>query len=143
MNDEYYLQKAIKIAVDAHDGQYDKLGMPYILHPLTVASYVETTREKIVAVLHDVLEDTYVEREDLDAAGIPSGLIYVVELLTHRKGESYEAYLARVKSHPMAVTVKLADIKHNTDPSRTRKLDLATAQRLKNKYDFALGYLRS
>src|SRR4026209_2917785 len=84
------LEKAISIAVEAHRGQKDKFDRPYILHPLGVMGRVDTEPEKIVAVLHDVVEDTKVTFEDLKREGFPDDLLNALDCVTKREGEAYE-----------------------------------------------------
>lgn len=106
------------IATEAHIGQVDKGGNPYICHPATVASLVETQDEKIVAWLHDIVEDTTVTLEDLRKFGFTDEIIDAVNAITRRQGESRKDYLNRVKQNPIAIQVKIADLKHNSDISR-------------------------
>lgn len=120
---EKVFEIALRIAVEAHMGQRDKNGMPYILHPLAVMSKVDGLELKTIAVLHDTIEDTYVTADFLMERGIPKDIVEVVELLTKPKSESYESYLRRVKENPKAKAVKLADLAHNTDPSRASGLN--------------------
>ncbi|MCL6577667.1 HD domain-containing protein [Kyrpidia sp.] len=112
------LALALRIAKQAHAGQTDKGGWPYIEHPLAVASMVHGSKEKIVALLHDVCEDSDIALEDLRAAGFDDDVIEAVRAITKMKGESYDAYLARVAANPIARAVKIADLRHNCDLSR-------------------------
>lgn len=111
-------ETALSIAVEAHKGQVDKMGLPYILHPIAVASKVDTLELKTVAILHDTIEDTFVTADYLLEKGIPEQLVEAVVLLTKPEDEEYEHYVRRVKENPLAKAVKLADLAHNTDPSR-------------------------
>ncbi len=120
---EKVFEIALRIAVEAHMGQRDKNGMPYILHPLAVASKVDDLELKTIAILHDTIEDTDVTADFLLERGIPKDIVEVVELLTKPKNEQYESYLRRVKENPKAKAVKLADLAHNTDPSRVSGLN--------------------
>lgn len=120
---EKVFEIALRIAVEAHMGQRDKNGMPYILHPLAVASKVDGLELKTIAILHDTIEDTDVTADFLLERGIPKDIVEVVELLTKPKSEQYESYLRRVKENPKAKAVKLADLAHNTDPSRASGLN--------------------
>ena len=121
------------IAVEAHKGQVDKNGMPYILHPIAVMQKVEGLELKTIAILHDTIEDTYVTEDFLLEAGIPKNIVDVVALLTKPQNEPYESYLRRVKENPMAKAVKLADLAHNTSPERASGLNEAR----KKKYALA------
>lgn len=112
------LEEAISIACAAHKGQRDKGGKAYILHPLRVMAAFDTVEEKIVAVLHDVVEDSDVTLDQLRERGIDSSLVEAVDAITHRKGESYDDYLDRVAANPIAGRVKLKDIRDNIDSTR-------------------------
>ncbi len=114
------LEKAIAIAVAAHAGQVDKADEPYILHPLRVMMRVRGEKVRIVAVLHDVLEDTRTTREDLIKEGFSPDVMEALEHLTHREGEDYESYIQRLKGNAMARQVKLRDLEDNMD---IRRLD--------------------
>lgn len=131
---------AHEIAKRAHKGQVDKAGAPYILHPETVASFVTKDDEKIVAYLHDVIEDTPCQLRDLENAGFSSEIIKVVDLLTRKTGQSYKQYLKLVKTNELARVVKLADLKHNSDLSRLTHVTENDIKRLK-KYQDAIVFL--
>ena len=108
---------ALKIATEAHKGQVDKAGVPYINHPLTVASLVDTEEEKIVALLHDTIEDTNITEQDLIDYGFPNEIVEAVKLLTHNKNVPYMDYVAKIKDNELARKVKIADLTHNSDLS--------------------------
>ena len=112
------LDRAIEIALNAHAGQRDKGGEPYILHPLRVMLRMTTDEERIVAVLHDVVEDSSYTFQDLLAAGYSSSVVGALEALTKRPGESRLEAAARAAANPLARTVKLADNAKNSDLSR-------------------------
>ena len=131
---------AHEIAKRAHKGQVDKAGAPYILHPETVASFVTKDDEKIVAYLHDVIEDTPCQLRDLENAGFSSEIIKAVDLLTRKTGQSYKQYLKLVKTNELARVVKLADLKHNSDLSRLTHVTENDIKRLK-KYQAAIVFL--
>lgn len=131
------LSKAIEIATQAHQGQVDKAGKPYISHPLAVMGLVERESEKIVAVLHDVVEDTPITLTNLAAEGFSPECVAAVDAITKRDGEPLENCLERVKSNPIAIKVKLADLTHNMDLSRIAALtakDFARIERYKETY---------
>lgn len=136
------LNKAHEIAKRAHEGQFDKGGNPYILHPLAVSGMVETEAEKTVALLHDVIEDTIITLEELRSYGFPDQVIKAVDVLTKRPGVSYDDYIEKVKQNPLALTVKIADMSHNKDLSRisqpTEK-DFERANRYEKKIKELLG----
>jgi hypothetical protein len=113
------LDVAVQIASKAHAGQLDKQGQPYIAHPLAVMARVRDQDAKIVAVLHDVIEDTDVTADDLRRAGIPDDLIAAVECVTHARHVPYADYVVRCKAHPVARQVKLADLEENARLDRT------------------------
>ncbi|WP_059015830.1 HD domain-containing protein [Mycobacterium sp. M26] len=127
---------ADRLCVRWHDGHTDKAGKPYIEHPRRVSSYVagDNAVARAAALLHDLLEDSGVGAEELAAEGIPVDVIETVELLTRRDCVSAEEYYQRIKSHPNALEVKLADLADNTDPSRLALLDTATQDKLRQKY---------
>ncbi len=136
-----FLDVAYSIARDAHEGQVDKSGQPYIEHPYEVAGLVAETCPKgleptymAAAVLHDVIEDSDWTLEMLGQSGIPADVIEAVEALTHRKGETRLAYYERVKANPIALVVKRADVEHNSSEERLAALDEATQTRLRTKY---------
>ncbi|SEI80391.1 HD domain-containing protein [Streptococcus equinus] len=131
---------AHEIAKRAHKGQVDKAGAPYILHPETVASFVTKDDEKIVAYLHDVIEDTPCQLRDLENAGFSSEIIKAVDLLTRKTGQSYKQYLKLVKTNELARVVKLVDLKHNSDLSRLTHVTENDIKRLK-KYQDAIVFL--
>ena len=116
-------EKALMIAIQAHSGQTDKQGKPYILHPLAVASQLDSLELKTIALLHDTIEDSWVNKEFLLENGIPEELVEVIALLTKPKDMTYEDYLRRVKTNPMALAVKKADLAHNTSPERAEGLN--------------------
>jgi (p)ppGpp synthase/HD superfamily hydrolase len=121
------LEEAIRIAVEAHRGQKDRAGAPYILHPLRVMLRVHTDAERMAAVLHDVVEDTPWTLDDLRARGFPDEVLDAVDGLTRRPGEEYDAFVERAAAHPVARRVKLADIEDNLD---VRRLDAVAARDL-------------
>jgi (p)ppGpp synthase/HD superfamily hydrolase len=112
------LERAIEIAASAHAGQVDKAGEPYILHPLRVMLRLDTQSERMVAVLHDVVEDTNVTLEQLTAEGFPEEVVNAVAALTKLPGESRLEAAARAAANPISRRVKLADNAENMDLSR-------------------------
>jgi (p)ppGpp synthase/HD superfamily hydrolase len=112
------IEKALQIAARAHEGQQEKDGQAYIMHPLRVMSAVEGEEAKIVAVLHDVIEDSPITAEDLRREGFGEAIVAAVEQLTHRKDDSYAEYVIRCKGNDIARRVKLADLEDNARPSR-------------------------
>ena len=114
------LEKAIALAVEAHAGQFDKAGNPYILHPLHLMLQMETENERITAVLHDIVEDTAVTMDDLANLGFPPAVLAALDLLTHDPAVPYDDYILQVKANPLARCVKLADLAHNMDIRRLK-----------------------
>jgi len=112
------LERAIAIAADAHAGQTDKAGEQYILHPLRVMLAMENDLERIVAVLHDVVEDSDITLEDLRAEGFSDDALAAIDALSKREGESKMDAAARAKRNPLALRVKLADNADNQDMIR-------------------------
>lgn len=141
-NLESLYKKAIWIAQEAHKGQTDKGGNPYIEHPLYVASQVDTTELKIIAMLHDTLEDSEVTAEDLRREGFPERIVEAILVLTHEDGndEAYLDYIQRVAGNTMAAVVKRADLMHNMDISRIPN-PTEKDQRRRAKYERALKLL--
>ena len=112
------LNNAIALARKAHDRQLDKGGQPYINHPLRVMNNMETVEEKIVAVLHDAVEDSDLTLEDLKVAGFSDLIIEAIDAITKQEGEKRKDYLRRVMNNPLALRVKIADMSDNADISR-------------------------
>lgn len=127
------LEKALVIATKAHEGQKDKAGSPYILHPIRVSNRCLTDEEKIVALLHDVIEDTNVSASDLLASGFPRNIVEAVLSVTRNEGESYEDFVIRSKQNPIGRQVKLHDLEDNMDITRFNQLTEKNLVRL-NKY---------
>lgn len=113
--------KAYSIALEAHLGQVDKQGKPYFNHVLKVSKRCKTLEGQIVGILHDVLEDCKNWNTlKLIEAGIPASLVETLKILTRLKCEKYETYIERIKTDPLAIEVKLADLKHNMDWTRNK-----------------------
>jgi len=112
------LESAIAIAVRAHAGQTDKSGQLYILHPLRVMFRCQTDEQRIVAILHDVIEDTSVTVEELRNQGFSEMILAALDCVTKREGESYQAFVERAAANPIARQVKLADLEDNMDLRR-------------------------
>ncbi len=110
---------ALSFALRVHDGQRDKSGAPYILHPLQVAMRCEAWHERVVGVLHDVIEDCGTVPSTLISIGIPEECVAAVEALSRREGETYADFIERiVEAGPLAMRVKLADLEENMRPDR-------------------------
>lgn len=112
------IERAIEIAANAHAGQRDKAGQPYIFHPLRVMFRVNGEHEQMAAVLHDVVEDTAITIDDLAREGFPSEVLRAIAALTKLPGETRLEAAARAAADPIARKVKLADNAENMDLSR-------------------------
>ena len=134
------LSKAIIMATRAHDGQIDKAGKPYILHPLRVMMKVKSMDMKIVAVLHDIIEDTNLTIYDLVFEGFSNQIIDAIECLTKKENEDYMDFIERCRVDYIARIVKLADLDDNSDLSR---IDIPTEKDYarSRKYKKAINYL--
>lgn len=110
-------KKAMNIVYSAHNGQKDKSGVPYVFHPFHLAEQMETEDECIVALLHDVVEDTRITIENL-ATEFSDNIIQAIKLLTHDDSVPYMDYIKKIKLNPLAKKVKLADLEHNSDTTR-------------------------
>ena len=133
-------KKALEICWEAHKNQFDKSGMPYVFHPFHLMEQMETEEEICVALLHDVVEDSEMSFEDLAEAGFPKPVLEALQLMTHNENEPYLDYVRRLKDHPIARKVKLADLKHN---STLERLSYVTDRDLirYEKYQIAIGIL--
>lgn len=132
-------EKAMRIAYQAHHGQVDKSGVPYIFHPIHLAEQMKTEEECIVALLHDVVEDTNITFEQLEKEFSPK-VIEALKLLTHDDSVEYMEYVRRLKHNPIAKKVKLADLWHNYDDTRLRKITPKDLER-REKYREAIRNL--
>ena len=135
------IEKAIAIAVEAHKGQKDKAGDPYILHPLRVMFQMETREEMIAAVLHDVLEDTPITPDQLKEKGFSETVLEALDSVTKKAGEKYEDFVQRAALHPIGKKIKLADLRDNMDLSRLEKITDQDIERVK-KYHGALKIIK-
>ncbi len=139
----------MKIAYKQHHGAEDKAGLPYIFHPYHLAEQMGDDEYAIcVALLHDVVEDTDMTFEDLEQAGFPGGIITALKCLTHEDGVPYlGAYIEGIKADPLARKVKLADLRHNSDPTRLPPAGDEREQRLREKrmekYAAAIRFLEA
>ncbi len=130
------INKALKLVFEAHAGQFDKSGLPYVLHPIVVASQMTDITSTAVALLHDVIEDTKYTADDLLALGFSKEVVDAVVLLTHSSDEPYMDYINRIKQNPVARAVKLADLKHNSDTSRfDGEVPPSVLNKIKNCYE--------
>lgn len=136
--------KAMRISYKAHNGQYDVNGVPYIFHPYHVAEQMKDEITTCVALLHDVAEDTDITIEMLEQE-FPAEVVEALKLLTHEKGTDYFEYIERIRENPVARTVKLADLEHNSDTSRITDKNVVSAEKLahwNHKYSEAKKILK-
>ncbi len=133
-------KKALKLCFEAHKEQTDKSGMPYVFHPFHLAEEMSTEATTIVALLHDVVEDSDYTIEDLQGMGFPEEVTTAIALMTHAPSVPYMEYVALIKENPIARAVKLADLRHNSDSSR---LDVITPrdEERAEKYKRAIALL--
>lgn len=134
-------KKALQICFAAHGDQWDKSGLPYVIHPLHLAEQMETEEEVCAALLHDVVEDSACTLEDLRRAGFPEAVLEALQFLTRSPDTPYLDYVIRLRRNPIARRVKLADLTHNSDLAR---LDQVTAQDRRRvlKYRMAQAILK-
>ena len=135
-------KKAMLLACDAHKNQNDKGGFPYITHPIHLAEEMDNEIAAIVALLHDVVEDTNWTMEDLEKEGFPPEVTGTLKLLTHDDGSAYMDYVQHIadSNNIYAKQVKLADLRHNSDVSRLRSVDAKALARIE-KYAQAIAIL--
>ena len=133
-------KKALKLCFEAHKEQVDKNGMPYVFHPFHLAEQMQTEEATVVALLHDVVEDTDYTIEDLTSLGFGKPITDAIALMTHADGVAYMDYVREIKNNPIAKAVKLADLKHNSDLTRLDVVDESALNR-REKYLKAIKLL--
>jgi (p)ppGpp synthase/HD superfamily hydrolase len=144
------LDVAIQIAAEAHKDQYDKAGQPYILHPLRVMMQLESEEERVVGVLHDVLEDSEITDVDLSRLGFSEIIVTAVKSVTRnhispQRKENYWDFIRRARLNPIGCKVKLADVKDNMDWSRITsptESDMKRMQRYQQAYLMLIEYVK-
>jgi len=138
------LSRMLVLATNRHDGQFDKGGNPYILHPLKVMHYLKTDDEELmcIALGHDLIEDTFKSIYDgmltLRYHGMTERVISGIVAMTKVDGETYEEYKERVKSNPDSVKVKMADLRHNSDIRRLKGVTQKDIERIEKYHLFYL-----
>lgn len=142
MNWKELYDSALQIAIQAHRGQKDKSGRDYVMHPIRVAEHCKNPKAKIVALLHDTIEDTEVTVDYLREQGFPEEIISGVLSVTKREGEDYESFVARAAENPIGREVKIADLEDNMDIRRLEVLTDEDVIRLR-KYLKAWQYLNN
>ncbi len=133
-------KKALEIAQEAHKGQVDKGGEPYIYHPIYVAERMVDEVRTIVALLHDVVEDTKWTLADLTFFG--EDVIEALRLLTHDNDVPYQEYIEKLSKNPISRDVKMKDLAHNSDLTRLKVITLKDFKRAE-KYKKSMNYLQS
>ena len=133
-------RKEMILAYDAHKNQFDKSNVPYIYHPIHLAEQMDTELECIVALLHDVVEDTEITFKDLEKE-FPEEVVDLLKILTHDKKVDYMDYIRNVKKSVIATKIKIADLEHNADITRLDNITLDDIKRTE-KYKKALEILR-
>ena len=136
------LQRAIEIAVEAHRGQSRRDGSPYILHPLRLMMSVNSSDAKMVAILHDVVEDCDVSFADIEQEGFPPHVVEALKLVTHEAGVGYDDYIRNIKPNALAREVKLADLRDNSnihELPEVRSRDLERMEKYHRAYKFLVA----
>ena len=134
-------KKAMQLCYRAHRDQVDKSGIPYVFHPIHLAEQMTDEDTTVVALLHDVVEDTHYTLEDLAAMGFSRQVLDAIGLMTHTDGVPYMDYVAKIKENPIARAVKLADLRHNSDLTRLDTVDDKAKARAQ-KYAQAIALLK-
>ena len=134
------LEKALRLATRAHKGQIDKAGKPYIFHLIRVSERCSTEEERIVALLHDIIEDTPVTSANLLNEGFSQRIVDAVVSVTRNKGETYTDFIHRCRLNSIGRVVKIHDLEDNMDITRLDWITSADVERL-NKYLKAYKYL--
>lgn len=135
-------KKAMNICFEAHKDQKDKSGQPYVFHPFHLAEQMTDEETTVVALLHDVVEDTSVTLDDLAAEGFSQSVLDAIALMTHAPGVNYMDYVAEIKKNPIAKAVKIADLTHNSTLSRLNEItpkDLERVETYREAKEFLLG----
>lgn len=135
-------KKAIRIMFENHKNQLDKANTPYVFHPWHVAEAMSNEKSTIVALLHDLVEDTNITLNDLRKEGFDEEILAALEILTHDNEEEYFEYIKNVATNPIAREVKIADLKHNLDLNRLDSIKQEDLQRAE-KYSKCLYYLQN
>jgi len=133
-------KKALKLCFEAHKDQVDKSGLPYVFHPFHLAEQMQDENTTVVALLHDVIEDTDYTLDDLRAMGFGGEVMEALSYMTHDPAVPYMEYVARIRENEIARTVKLADLRHNSDITRLDSIDQKALDRVA-KYAQAIRLL--
>ena len=138
-------KKAMKICFEAHKNQVDKVGLPYVYHPLHVAEAMNDENTTVVALLHDVIEDTNITIDDIISYGFDEEIVEALKCLTHDKNVDYYDYIKIISFNKIATIVKLADLEHNMDLNRLNNItekDLDRVKKYKNCYQYLYENLK-
>ena len=135
-------KKALRLCFEAHKVQVDKSGLPYVFHPFHLAEQMTDEETTIVALLHDVVEDSEYTIDNLRDMGFTEAIISAIDMMTHDPEIPYMEYVAQIKKNPIAKAVKLADLRHNSDLSRLDRITSRDKARAK-KYKKAIDLLES
>ena len=135
-------KQALRLCFQAHKDQLDKGGLPYVFHPFHLAEQMTDEDTTVLALLHDVVEDTPYTLDDLAQMGFAPRVLEALALMTHDPAVPYLEYVAKIKTNPLARTVKLADLRHNSDTTRLDVPDPRAMQRVE-KYRKAIQLLES
>ncbi len=133
-------KKALRLCFEAHKNQTDKSGMPYVFHPFHLAEQMTDEQTTVLALLHDVVEDTEYTFDDLLSMGFDTAIVDALRLLTHDPAVPYMDYVAALSGNPLARAVKLADLRHNSDLTRLEVVDEKARARC-DKYLEAIRFL--
>lgn len=133
---------ALNLCFEAHRNQRDKNGMPYVFHPFHLAEQMKDEKTTIVALLHDVVEDTDITLDDIRNMGFDDEVVAAIGLMTHASDIPYMEYVAEIKKNPISKAVKLADLRHNSDTTRLDNITDRDEKRLK-KYTEAIQLLEN
>ena len=132
-------KKAINLMYKYHNGQFDKSGLPYVFHPFTVAFNMKDEETCIVALLHDIVEDTACTFEELETL-FSDEIVNAIKLMTHNPNEDYFSYIEKISTNRIASLVKISDLKHNSDKSRLNNITKKDINRIE-KYRKAIEIL--
>ena len=138
-------KKAMKFAYEKHSGQLDRAGLPYIFHPFHLAEQMNDEDSVVVALLHDVVEDTDTTFDDLESMGFSDRVIAAIKLLTRQDTTDYFEYVKKISTDPIATKVKIVDLDHNSDLSRLKKVsekDIARVEKYKKCLEFLTGVIK-
>ena len=139
------LLKTLELVIKLFEGKTDKAGLPYYNHLLKVYANVDNYDEKIIALLHDVVEDSEVTFDDLKVYGYPENILEALRVLTKKKGEYYPDYIERIidSNNIQALNVKLADLKHNVDINRIENPTINDYERINKRYIPAINKIQN